>query len=113
MKDYIIIEKSKLDMLISQVKELVSEIKSLNNNLNIAKESDDNDIIDVEAASKLLNISKPTIYLKVSKRQIPYMKNGKKLLFSKKEILQLIRSNRVKTISELEKKSNKGGNYDA
>lgn len=80
MKDYIIIEKSKLDMLISQVKELASEIRSLNNNLNIAKESDDNDIIDVQAAAKLLKISKSALYLRVNKRQLPYMKNGKKTL---------------------------------
>lgn len=44
------------------------------------------DTLDADEASKLLRIAKQTLYTLTSKRKIPFYKNGKKILFSRKEL---------------------------
>ena len=43
-------------------------------------------IISLDDACRLLNLAKPTVYGLVSQRKLPYMKQGKKLYFSKTEL---------------------------
>ncbi len=60
------------------------------------------EFIDVEQASKLLNLSKQTIYTKSSKREIPAMKRGKRLYFSKSELMQYIKEGKRLTNEDIE-----------
>lgn len=53
-------------------------------------------------ASKLVNLSVATIYSKVCRNEIPVNKQSKKLYFIKSELLEWIKSGRIKTISELQ-----------
>jgi len=56
----------------------------------------------IQEASEFLNLSVPTIYSKVSRGEIPVMKQGKRLYFSSVELMQFIKDGRRKTNSEIE-----------
>jgi excisionase family DNA binding protein len=60
------------------------------------------ELMTISAASKMLNLSVATIYSKVCRREIPVNKQGKKLYFYKSELLDWIRSGRVKTNIEIQ-----------
>lgn len=53
---------------------------------------DSGDIIDIDEAAAFLGLQRPTLYTKVSKRQIPFMKQGKRLYFSKTDLTEWIKS---------------------
>lgn len=59
--------------------------------------------LNIKQASKLLGLSVPTIYSKVSRREIPFFKpkGSKRLYFSKSELTDIIKSGRVKTTEEV------------
>ena len=59
--------------------------------------------LNVKEACSFLNLAKPTIYSLTSKRQIPFMKKGKKLYFKKSELEQWLIDGKKKTILEIEK----------
>lgn len=66
------------------------------------------DLLTVQQAAKFLTLSKPTIYSKCSRNELPYMKRGKRLYFSKTELAEYLKAGRVKTVTELE---NDADNY--
>src|SRR5690554_5286899 len=53
----------------------------------------------IEEAATFLGLSKPTIYSKVSKSELPYSKRGKRLYFFKSELLEYLKEGRQKTIN--------------
>jgi len=58
---------------------------------------DTKDIITINEAAEFLSLTVPTIYSKVSKREIPYMKKSGRLYFSRKDLLGYVKTGRVKT----------------
>jgi excisionase family DNA binding protein len=58
------------------------------------------DLLCIAEASKYLSLAIPTIYGLVSHSNIPHMKKGKKLYFSRQELEDWIKSGRRKTIEE-------------
>lgn len=58
-------------------------------------------ILTITQASELLNLTVPTLYSKVSKSEIPFMKRSKRLYFSKVELLEYLKQGRKKTTSEI------------
>jgi excisionase family DNA binding protein len=51
-----------------------------------------NDLCDISAAAEFLGLKVPTLYSKVSKREIPFSKpGGKRLYFSKEELTKWIK----------------------
>lgn len=58
-------------------------------------------LFTVEQAAEFLNLSVPTIYAKVSKSELPVMKRGKRLYFSREELLAYLKAGRRKTTREL------------
>lgn len=84
---------------------------------NITK---DDELLTIEEASKFIHLAPPTIYAKVANSTIPYSKKGKRLYFSKKELISWVKKGRKKTNEEIEsetdqylsnilKRSGKGG----
>ena len=55
------------------------------------------DIGDIRIAREVTGLSDSTIYAKVWKREIPFMKMGGKLFFSRKDLTQWIQSGKVNT----------------
>jgi len=58
--------------------------------------------LTVEEAAKLLNITKQTIYEKVSRGELPVMKRGKRLYFSDIELYEYLKGGRKKTNAEID-----------
>lgn len=63
------------------------------------KESDD--LLTIKDAARFLNLSVPTIYSKVCRKEIPVNKQGKRLYFYKSELVDWIKAGRKKTASEI------------
>ena len=59
-------------------------------------------LLTIKEASKFLKLSVPTIYSKVSKNELPYMKRSKRLYFSSIELMKYIKEGRKKSNSEIE-----------
>jgi excisionase family DNA binding protein len=58
-------------------------------------------LFNVQKASEFLNLSVPTIYGKVSRNEIPYMKRGKRLYFSRTELMDYLKDGRKKSQEEI------------
>lgn len=54
----------------------------------------DSDLMNVEQAAKFLRRSTTSIYILVSTKKIPYMKQGGRLYFSKNELLEWVRNSK-------------------
>ena len=65
------------------------------------------ELLTVKEAAQFLNLSTSTIYGKVHRNELPYMKRGKRLYFSSTELLQYLKKGRVKTCEEREIEMNK------
>ncbi|WP_299363469.1 helix-turn-helix domain-containing protein [Winogradskyella sp.] len=60
------------------------------------------DLLSIKQASEFLNLAVPTIYAKVSKKELPHMKRGNRLYFSRESLLNYIEGGRIQTIAEIE-----------
>jgi hypothetical protein len=58
------------------------------------------DIGNITLAEKITGLAKPTLYALVAQKKIPCMKKGKRLYFSRLELVNWIRSGRRKTTAE-------------
>lgn len=73
------------------------------------------ELFDVEKTAKFLNLTPATIYSKVSKGELPNIKRGKRLYFSRDELIKYLHAGRRKTNAEIEAtaaahlKTKKGG----
>lgn len=90
-------------LVLSKLIEKVYSIESiLNNNMQYVNNVKSEELLTINEASELLNLSKFSIYSLVSKRKIPCSKVGKKLYFSRLELIEWIKSGRLHTITEIE-----------
>ncbi|ROI14618.1 helix-turn-helix domain-containing protein [Epilithonimonas hominis] len=69
---------------------------------NKQTKADVDELLTVQEAAELLKLSRPTIYSKVSRRELPCMKQGKRLYFSQTELLNYIKEGKKKTFAEIE-----------
>lgn len=60
------------------------------------------DLLTVPQAAEFLNLAVPTIYGMISKKTLPFMKKSRKVYFSKKELMEYIKSGRNKSRDEIE-----------
>ncbi len=59
-------------------------------------------LFTVRETADFLNLTVPTIYSKVSKGELPFMKRSKRLYFSSIELMEYIKEGRKKTNAEIE-----------
>lgn len=64
-------------------------------------------LLNIADAAAFLSLRPPTIYGLVHKRKIPVCKQGKRLYFSKKELIEWIKTGRKKTICQIEEEAKK------
>ena len=62
--------------------------------------------LTIHEAADFLNLSVNTIYGLTSRRAIPFMKTGKKLIFSEKSLIEHIKNTRQKTVAEIQSEAN-------
>ena len=56
--------------------------------------------LELDAACKMIHLSKSTVYTKVSKNQIPHIKLGGKLLFSETDLIAWIETMKQPVIKD-------------
>jgi excisionase family DNA binding protein len=64
-------------------------------------------LLNISQAGQYLNLAKPTIYSLVGRKEIPVMKRGNKLYFSKQELTKWVKDGRLKTKSEIDTEADK------
>jgi excisionase family DNA binding protein len=69
---------------------------------NVQPQKQGKEFLTIEEAAEFLSLATPTLYAKVSKREIPYSKRGKRLYFARKDLENYLKEGRVKTIHEIE-----------
>lgn len=87
------------------IKFLFSEIfnsqgKQLTKKVNPQKNEFD-ELLTVEQFTKFLNLTKPTIYSKISKRELPILKRSKRCYFLREDLINYLKEGRRKTRSEI------------
>ncbi|RRJ87412.1 DNA-binding protein [Flavobacterium macacae] len=85
---------------------MLERIETMVENFSSEKSSEDN-LLTVDQTSKLVKLSISTIYSKVSRKEIPAFKIGKRLYFSKNEIIAWIKSGKIKTIADIRNEINR------
>lgn len=85
---------------ISILHEKVDSIKDLLIENQQGQHSHHSDLMTIVQAAKFINLSVPTLYTKVSRKEIPVNKRGKRLYFSRDELTTWIKTGRKKTIEE-------------
>jgi excisionase family DNA binding protein len=88
--------------MLKQVQHQLNKIESLLTSIK----NNEVEFMDLEEASQFLKLKKPTIYQMVFKREIPFYKSTKKLLFKKNELVEWVENSKVLTLKELETRSN-------
>jgi excisionase family DNA binding protein len=85
------------DLIQKSFRKVIAEIPSQS---TIQKSEE---LLTVEEAAKLLHVSVPTIYTKISKNELPVIKNkgSKRCYFYKSELLDYLKTGRKKTVREI------------
>lgn len=58
-------------------------------------------ILTIKEAAELLHLAVPTLYTKVSRGELPAMKRGKRLYFSRVELVEYLKKGRKATNAEV------------
>jgi excisionase family DNA binding protein len=82
--------------------EILQKLNGIENQLRFINSSTPTttapDWLNVQQAADYLNLSKQTIYRKVSEGKIPYYKAGKKLHFRKSELFQIVELGKIDAV---------------
>ena len=91
-----------LPKAISMLTNEVSEMKELLLKFKVQPKDQAEQFLTIQEVSKFLNLSVPTIYSKTSKGELPVMKRGKRLYFSKQDLIKYLQAGRKKSFAEVE-----------
>jgi excisionase family DNA binding protein len=86
------------------VKEVITE-NSLQNTTSAPEQPDADKLLTVEEAAEFLLLSKYTLYSKVSRKELPASKAGKRLYFSRSDLNNYLRANRRYSLSEIKSRA--------
>ena len=93
MNNIIVISKTELVEIIQET------LRSAKQDEKIPEEQ--NEILNISEASDFLKMAKQTLYGLTSKRNIPFIKKGKKVYFNKSEVIAWLNEGKMKTHSEI------------
>lgn len=74
--------------------------------VEILQQKQPDQFLTIQQAAELLCLTVPTLYSKVSKNELPVMKRGKRLYFSRTELLEYLKEGRKKSNAEIEAEAN-------
>ena len=92
-----------IDARLSNIEDLLLDIKL--GPLPVESTDQDEQLLNIQQAAKFLHLSVPTMYSKVHRNELPYMKRGKRLYFSKTELMAYIKEGRKLTNDELKEQA--------
>ncbi len=90
------LSKPLFSLTIEEYKELQRELfneqekRFIENNKTTSTSKEDKDLIFLEEVCEITGYTRPTLYSKISRFEIPVLSRGKPLTFSKKEIIEWI-----------------------
>lgn len=94
-----------LEGLPQAVNQLFNKLENIEKLLNEKTEQPptqpQDELLNVQQAAELLQLTIPTIYTKVSRNELPFMKRSKRLYFSRLELLAYLKQGRRKTNAEI------------
>jgi excisionase family DNA binding protein len=96
-----------IPIMMNKLHDKLEHLEKLIEQISVTGENKD-ELLNIEEASRLLNLSVSTIYSKVSKREIPVNKQGKRIYFYRHELMKWIKDGRIKTYIELKNDIEKG-----
>lgn len=93
-----------LPNVVSQLFKKVSNIESMMQQQAQQPAKSQDELLTIKETSELLGLSVPTLYSKVSRRELPVIKpkGTKRLYFSRSELMEFIHKGRIKTIDEVQ-----------
>ena len=94
--------------LYSVITTLVQKVESLESSIQDIKNTSDKDkLLDIEELAEFLGKSKVTVYRLKHDKKIPYIKQGNRIYFLKKDVMEWLKSNRreskATTLRDVEK----------
>ena len=92
----------KLPEAVTMLTKEVSELKRLFIERQETPTEHPEQLLSIQQAAEFLSLSVPTLYSKVSKGELPVMKRGKRLYFSRTELLDYLKDGRKKSNAEIE-----------
>ena len=87
---------------VSQLYEKLDSIEKLLISQGNTTQPEVDQLLTIKQAAELITLSVATLYGLVSRKEIPVSKRGKRLYFSKADLLAWIKSGRKLTVSEIE-----------
>lgn len=93
-----------IEARLSSIENLILDIKHQPKEVESKEQSEQ--LLTVSETAQLLNLSIATIYSKVSRRELPFMKRGKRLYFSSIELMNYLKDGKVKSNLEIEAEAN-------
>ncbi len=83
-----------LPQAVSRLAAKLDKIEQLLERQALPVREEPDELLGVDKACALLQLAKPTVYGLVSHGKLPYMKQGKKLYFMKRELLEWLKQGR-------------------
>lgn len=93
-----------IEAKLSSIENLLLDIKHQPNQVETSNQKEQ--LLTIQQASEFLSLSVATLYTKVSRKELPCMKRGKRLYFSRTELMEYIKEGKKKTITEIENEAN-------
>lgn len=88
-----------IDARLNNIETLLLDLKHSPSKQKSTDLSDD--LLTVPKAAEFLSLAIPTLYSKASKGELPFMKRGKRLYFSKLELSEYLKAGRKSTNEEI------------
>ncbi len=95
----------KLPEAVTMLTNEVSELKRLFIERQETPTEHPEQLLSIQQAAEFLSLSVPTLYSKVSKGELPVMKQGKRLYFSRTELMEYVKAGRKKSNAEIEQEA--------
>jgi excisionase family DNA binding protein len=93
-----------IEARLSSIENLILDLKHQPKQVETTEHPDQ--LLTIQQAAEFLNLTVPTIYSKVSKRELPVMKRSKRLYFSRIQLMEYVKEGRKKSNAEIEQESN-------
>ncbi len=100
-------KKNQLYLLSSEGIKVLAELitKNIKNELqSTSNATNEDEFLNIDELTKLVGLTKPTIYGHVHRKTIPFIKKGRMLRFSKLDILKWLQDGKSQSASTLEAK---------
>ena len=95
-------ERTSVQEMISAMRKDLRDYNLLLSKLSLVSTSSSQDIINFQECCQLTGLSASTLYKKTALRLIPHFKEGKRVLFRRKQILDWLTRDYRQTLEEIE-----------